>query len=191
MKFVLAACLLAGAAHAAPVGVVVEIDRSVARVGDVVIWESDIAARLKAGGDRVTILEGLIDDELVLAEATKAGIVTDRADVLAALDEIKTQNNLDDAGLEVALKDAGYTRARYMVELERQLQLLRAVNQLVAPKITIEPAAVDAEVKARGLAPTAANKDTVRVELRRKAITAAQGAWVKELRKRAFITRRP
>ncbi|MBA2544017.1 MAG: SurA N-terminal domain-containing protein [Deltaproteobacteria bacterium] len=192
MRHVILATMLAtGTAHAAPVGAVVEIDRSIAHVGDAVIWESDVASRVKAGADRAAVIENLIDDELVLAEGTKAGISIDKSEVLAALDEIKKQNNLDDAGLDKALADNGYTRARYLVDLDRQLHLLRTKNQLVALKVMIEDAAVDAEIKVRKLPATDENKQTVKTELRRAAMEKLQVEWLKNLRKRAYITRRP
>ncbi len=191
MRHVILATMLAtGTAHAAPVGAVAEIDRSIARVGDAVIWESDIAPRVKAGADRAAVIESLIDDELVLAEGTKAGISIDKAEVLSALEEIKKTNNLDDAGFDKALLDNGYTRARYLVELERQLNLLRTKNQLLAPKVMIEDAAVDAEIKVRNLPATDASKQTVKLELRRSAMDKMQAEWLKNLRKRAYIARR-
>jgi parvulin-like peptidyl-prolyl isomerase len=192
MRCAIAACLMAGSAQAAPVGAVAQIDRSVARVGDAVIWESDVASRAKSGSpDRAAVIEAMIDDELMLAAGRKAGISTDRAEVLAAFEEIKKQNNLDDAGLEAALKEAGYTKARYLVDLERQLVLLRTKNQLLAPKVFIEDSVVEAEVKSRKLPVTEANKDTVRTELRRMGIDAQEILWVKALREHAFIARRP
>ena len=53
------------------------------------------------------------------------------SEVQAALDEIKQQNNLDDAGLQQALAQQGYTLQGYRADLRRQLLRLRAVNQLV------------------------------------------------------------
>jgi parvulin-like peptidyl-prolyl isomerase len=191
VRCVIAACLVAGVAHAAPVGAVAAIDRTIVRVGDAVIWQSDVAARVKSGTPEPDVIDAMIDDELVFAEGRKAGITADKTEVLAAYEEIKTQNKLDDAGLEAALKEAGYTKARYLVDLERQLILLRTKNQLLAPKIFIEDSAVDAEVKTRKLPPTAENKDTVRTELRRKALAEQEVVWVKELRKHALIARRP
>lgn len=186
----LASVLAVSSAHAAPVGTVVEVDRSVARVGDAVVWESDVAARVKAGAERGAVIEGLIDEELVYAAGKRAGITTERSEVLAAFDEIKQQNKLDDAQLDKVLADGGYTRARYLIELERQLTVLRAKNQLLAPKIDIDDATVVAEVKKRGLPATDDSKETVKKELRRDAMTKLEVEWIKDLRKRAYITRR-
>ncbi len=188
---ILATLLVTSTALAAPLGAVVEIDRSIARIGDAVIWESDVAKRVKAGADRTAVIEELIDDELVLAEGKKAGISADDDDLRSALDEIKKQNNLDDAGLDKALAASGYTRARYLVELERQLVLLRTKNQLLMSKVTVADAAADAEVKTRNLPATDANKQLVKTELRRAAMDKLQVEWLKDLRKRALITRRP
>lgn len=192
MRHVILATLLATSpALAAPIGAVVELDRSIARIGEAVIWESDVAARVKTGADRTALIEALIDDELILAEGKKAGVSTERHEVLSALDEIKKQNNIDDAGLDKALAVSGYTRARYLVELERQLDLLRTKNQLLMPKVNVPDAAVDAEVKTRNLPATDANKQLVKTELRRAAMDKLQVEWLADLRKRALITRRP
>lgn len=192
MRRVLLTTLFATAtAHAAPIGAVAELDRSIVRVGDAVIWESEVAARVKAGADRAAVIESMIDDELVLAEGKSAGITADRTDVLAALDEIKKQNNFDDAQLDKALAEAGFTRARYLVDLERQLVLLRTKNQLVSPKVTIETAEVTAELTSRKLPITEDNKETVKRELWRAALDKAQAAWIAGLRKHALIRRRP
>src|SRR4029077_3122684 len=54
-------------------------------------------------------------------------------------------NNLDEAGLASALSAQGYTLANYKHELRRQLLRIRAVNQLVAPKVSV----TDEDVRAR------------------------------------------
>jgi parvulin-like peptidyl-prolyl isomerase len=135
----------------------------------------------------------MIDEELIVAEARRAQITVDKAEVLAALDEIKTQNKIDDAGLDVVLKEAGYTRARYLVDLERQLLMLRARYQLVSPRVFVSDAEVEAEAKARGKAVpvTEPDKSEIQKELRSKATDDMTVTWIAELRKRAWIERRP
>src|SRR5690606_11442066 len=66
-----------------------------------------------------------------------AKIEVDSSEVQAALDEIKQQNKLDDAGLAQALASQGYTVQGYRMDLRRQLLRLRAINQLVAPKVQV------------------------------------------------------
>ena len=197
-RWVIAGCLaMSGTAWAAPVGTVAVIDRSVARVGDAVIWEYDLDVRAAGSGgpaqERAATLEMMIDDELIVAEARKSNIDVEKSEVLSALDEIKTQNKLDDAGLDALLKQYGYTRARYLVDLERQIMILRAKNQLVAPQVNVTDADVEAEAKLRKLPVpvTETDKSTISRELRRREIDALTVKWVADLRKRAWIERRP
>lgn len=187
----LAALLVAASAYAAPVGSIAVFDRSVARVDDAVIWESEVTARLanRDPSERGAIIDMLIDDELMLAEARRAQVTTDDAEVKMAIEEIKKQNNLDDAGLDAALKQQGYTRARYLVDVARQIVILRAKNQLVRPRVLVEDAEVEAEMKKRN-AP-AAEQESVRRELTNRAYDVETEKWLVDLRKRAWIERRP
>src|SRR4029078_9307423 len=74
-----------------------------------------------------------------------AKIEIESGEVQAALDEIKQNNNLDDAGLSTALAAQGLTMSTYRQELRRQMLRLRAINQLVAPKVSV----TDEDVRAR------------------------------------------
>ena len=51
----------------------------------------------------------MVSEELIVQAAEAAKIEVDSSEVQAALDEIKQQNNLDDAGLSQALASQGYT----------------------------------------------------------------------------------
>ncbi len=193
--WLIAACCIYGTAHAAPVGTTTVIERSVARVDGAVIWESEVAARMRGvdAKDRPALLESMIDDELIVAEARRGMLTVEKSDLMAALDEIKQQNKLDDAGLDAALREAGYTRARYLVELERQLLRLRAQYQFVSPRVFVTDADIEAEAKVRKkpVPVTEPDKSDIQRDLRRKATDAATVVWVAELRKRAWIERRP
>jgi parvulin-like peptidyl-prolyl isomerase len=87
----------------------------------------------------------MVNDELVVQAAEAAKIEVDSAEVQAALDEIKQNNKLDDASLAAALSQQGYSLQAYKADLRRQLLALRAVNQLVAPKINV----TDEDIRAR------------------------------------------
>ena len=91
------------------------------------------------------ILDEMVNEELIVQAAEAAKVEVDSAEVQAALDEIKQQNNLDDAGLAQVLTQQGFTMSNYRTDLRRQLLRLRAVNQLVAPKVQI----TEEDVKAR------------------------------------------
>jgi parvulin-like peptidyl-prolyl isomerase len=183
--------LLVWVCIAAPIGSKATIDRTIAHVNDTVIWQSELDARMRSEDpkNRAAVLDAMIDEELVVLEGKRAMVVVDKSEVLAALAEIKAQNNIDDKQLEVVLAESGYTRARYLVDLEKQLLILRTKNQFVAPMVDITDAQVAAELKARSL--TDKDKETVQREMRRAAFDAKTAVWVAGLRKRAWIERRP
>ncbi len=91
------------------------------------------------------VLDEMVNEELIVQAAEAAKIEIEASEVQAAMDEIKQQNNLDDAGLASALAAQGFTLANYKQELRRQLLRYRAVNQLVSPKVQI----TDEDVRAR------------------------------------------
>lgn len=91
------------------------------------------------------VLDEMVNEELMVQAAEAAKIEVESAEVQAALDEVKQQNNLDDAGLSAALAAQGYTQSNYKQELRRQLLRFRAINQLVAPKVQV----TEEDVRAR------------------------------------------
>jgi len=139
------------------------VERVVAIVNDAIILASELEARmLPVRGDAMQIadprererrlsklstqvLDEMINEELIVQAADAAKVEVDSSEVQAALDEIKQNNNLDDAGLQQALAAQGYTLANYKQDLRRQLLRLRAVNQLVAPKVQV----TEEDVRAR------------------------------------------
>jgi parvulin-like peptidyl-prolyl isomerase len=141
----------------------VVVERVVAVVNHAIILDSELRARMvplmpsiaeitdekerKRRLDKMTsqTLDDMVSEELIVQAGEQAKIEIDAAEVQAALDEIKTNNNLDDAGLAQALAAQGYTLSNYKQDLRRQLMRLRAVNQLVAPKVQV----TDEDVRAR------------------------------------------
>jgi parvulin-like peptidyl-prolyl isomerase len=91
------------------------------------------------------VLDEMVNEELMVQAAEAAKIEVESSEVQAALDEVKQQNKLDEAGLSSALAAQGYTLSNYKHELRRQLLRFRAVNQLVAPKVQV----TDEDVRAR------------------------------------------
>ena len=155
---------VAAAGTASPnAGKKVHLDRVVAIVNDAIILQSELDARLvpvQAEAQQITdpgerrrrlaklasqVLDEMVSEELIVQAAEGAKIEVETSEVQAALDEIKQQNNLDEAGLQQALAAQGYTLQNYKADLRRQLLRLRAVNQLVAPKVNV----TDEDVRAR------------------------------------------
>jgi peptidyl-prolyl cis-trans isomerase SurA len=131
------------------------VERVVAVVNDAIILASELEARMTpVRGEAMQIadpkererrlaklstqvLDEMVNEELIVQAAEAAKVDVEASEVQAALDEIKQNNNLDDAGLAQALAAQGYTMSNYKQDLRRQLLRLRAVNQLVAPKVQV------------------------------------------------------
>jgi peptidyl-prolyl cis-trans isomerase SurA len=141
----------------------VKVDFVVAVVNDAIILNSELEARRmpvlaeaqqipdpKERERRIAkltsqVLDEMVNDECIVQAAQAAKIEIESGEVQAALDEIKQSNNLDDAGLATALAAQGFTLANYKQEVRRQMLRLRAINQLVAPKVSV----TDEDVRAR------------------------------------------
>jgi peptidyl-prolyl cis-trans isomerase SurA len=139
------------------------VDAVVAVINDAIILNSELEVRrlpVLAEAQQITdpkererriakltsqVLDEMINEELMVQAAEAAKIEVESAEVQAALDEVKQQNNLDDAGLSAALAAQGYTQSNYKQELRRQLLRFRAINQLVAPKVQV----TEEDVRAR------------------------------------------
>ena len=139
------------------------VDRVVAVVNNAIILDSELQGRMiavladteqiqdpKERARRIQkltsqMLDEMIDEELVVQAAEEAKIDIDPTEVNAALDEIKKQNEMDDAKFAKALAEQGYTMTTYKQDLRRQLLRLRAQNQLVRPRVNI----TDEDVRAR------------------------------------------
>ena len=141
----------------------VVVERVVAIVNDAIILASELDARMvpvrqeaqdiadQKERDRrlakltVSTLDEMVNEELIVQAAEAAKIEVEASEVQAAMDDIKQQNKLDDAGLAQVLAAQGYTLSNYKQELRRQLLRLRATNQLVAPKVQV----TEEDVRAR------------------------------------------
>jgi peptidyl-prolyl cis-trans isomerase SurA len=133
----------------------VHLERVVAIVNDSIILQTELDARLqpvlqeaqqipdenerKRRIAKLTgqVLDEMVNEELIVQAAEQSKIEVDSSEVQAALDEIKQQNNLDDAGLQQALVQLGYSMQNYKADLRRQLLRFRAVNTIVSPKVNI------------------------------------------------------
>lgn len=153
----------AGATASPNKGKKLRVEYVVAVINDAIILNSELEARrlpVLSEAQQITdpkererriakltsqVLDEMVNEELIVQAAEAAKIEIESSEVQAALDEIKQQNSLDDAGLAAALAGQGYTLANYRQEMRRQLLRFRAVNQLVAPKVQI----TDEDVRAR------------------------------------------
>jgi len=140
-----------------------KLDYVVAVINDAIILNSELETRRlpvlseaqqitdpKERERRITkltsqVLDEMVNEELIVQAAEAAKVEIESSEVQSAIDEIKQQNNLDDAGLSAALAAQGLTIAGYKQEMRRQLLRLRAMNTLVAPKVQI----TDEDIRAR------------------------------------------
>jgi peptidyl-prolyl cis-trans isomerase SurA len=118
------------------------VDKVVAIVNDAIILQSELDVRLipvRAEANQIADPKERERrlEELIVQAGETAKIDVESSEVQAAIDEIKQQNNFDDATLAQVLTAQGFTLANYKVEIRRQLLRLRAQNQLVAPKVQV------------------------------------------------------
>lgn len=167
---VLLALVMAGPAFAQPKAAkpkkarrVYVVDRVVAVVNDSVILETELNVRMAPyEGDvegiddakerarrleklRSQVLEELVNEELIFQAAAEAKIEVTAKEIDAAITDIRTNNKLDEQQFQQALVAQGYNITAYRADIQRQLTRVKAMNQLVAPKVNV----TDDEVKAR------------------------------------------
>ncbi len=153
----------AGSAPAAAPRKTFVVDRVVAIVNDAIILDSELRVRLVPYQDdvasiedprergrrmdklRTQLLDDMINEELIVQAADEARIEVESKEVDDALREVKSQNKLDDAGFQQALAAQGYTLTAYRSDIRRQLTRYKAMNQIIAPKVSV----TDDQVRAR------------------------------------------
>jgi peptidyl-prolyl cis-trans isomerase SurA len=144
--------LLSSVAWAAPQKRVVE--RVVAVVNDEIILNSELeqfAIPLLRGGVDLDSTEGkkaldeakhkaldaVIDDRLVMQQASELKLSVTLEEVERAIEEVKRQNKLDDATFTEALKQQGFTMESYRKNLRRQIINLKVVNTAVRSRVQV------------------------------------------------------
>lgn len=159
----LAAASSVAPAAAQPGDGTVVVDRVAAIVNDDIILQSEVFRRmapLAAELERVSdprerqrrldklqsqVIEEMIDEELIAQAAAESKLEVTAKEVQNAIDEIKTQNQLDDNQLAEALRAQGYSMSGYRADLRQQILRMRAINTIVRPKVSIS----DEDVRAR------------------------------------------
>ena len=151
-----AAFLLAAVpfAHASRV-----IDKVAAVVNDEIILETEVeqmAATQYRGPDPETpdgkkqwdeikhkALDAMIDSKLVQQQASELKLSVTPEEVDRAVEQVKTQNKLDDATFRSALEQQGFTMEGYRKTLKKQILELKVINTAVRSRVTVS----DDEVK--------------------------------------------
>jgi peptidyl-prolyl cis-trans isomerase SurA len=153
--FGLALGLAPGPAHARVV------EKVAAVVGDNIVLASEVEEKVsplmadvnrlpdpdkraaRAAALRHEVLERLIDDELILQQATELKLNVSSEQIDSSIEEIKKQNGIDDDQLREALRGQGMTMAAYRADLKKQLLRFRVLNIAVGSRVNIS----DEEVK--------------------------------------------
>jgi peptidyl-prolyl cis-trans isomerase SurA len=136
------------------------VDKVVAVVNDDIILDSEVdqyaAPLLRGPLDTSTedgkkkwlemkhkALDALIDSKLIQQQAAELKLSVTNDEVERAWDEVKKQNNLDDATFAEALKSQGFTPEGYRKSLKRQMLELKVINTAVRSRVSVS----DEEVK--------------------------------------------
>jgi parvulin-like peptidyl-prolyl isomerase len=138
-----------------------DVDRRVATFREGLEAEADPDERERLRAQiRGQVLEALIDEQVVLQQATRAGVTASDDEIDRTIATLMQQNQLDEAAFTATLEANGYTMARYREELGRQLRHIKMIQLVVAPQV---PAGDE------------------------EALGAATRAWVAELRAASHI----
>jgi peptidyl-prolyl cis-trans isomerase SurA len=137
------------------------VDRVVAVVNDDIILETELEQAaiplLRAPADLETsvgqkawddhkrkTLDQVVDHHLVLQQASDLKLSVTSTEIDNALEEVKRQNKLDDAGFAEALKGQGFTLEAYRKNLKQQILELKVINTAVRSRVSVS----DEEVRA-------------------------------------------
>ena len=99
----------------------------------------------RLGKIRGSTLDDMINEELIVQAGEQAKIEVEPSEIQAALDEIKRQNQIDDAGLLQLLAAEGFTLQNYKTDLRRQILRLRTINTIVAPKVFVSASVISCD----------------------------------------------
>jgi peptidyl-prolyl cis-trans isomerase SurA len=98
----------------------------------------DSAAGKKAWEEhKRKVLDSLIDSRLLSQQAGELKLTVTADEVDRALDEVKKQNQLDDAAFATALKQQGFTLETYKKNLKRQILELKVLNTAVRSRVSV------------------------------------------------------
>jgi peptidyl-prolyl cis-trans isomerase SurA len=139
------------------------IERVVATVNDDAIFLSELRRRAApffeqviAGADEKErparikrlyeqLLKELVDDQLIEQTARKMNVTVGSSEVEQAIDNVRKQNNLDEAKFWEAVKGQGFTEKQYRTDVRKQLLRLKVTNQRVRSRVTVNDDTVKEE----------------------------------------------
>ncbi len=131
------------------------VEKIVALVGDDIILQSEVEDRsapllaeiaaisnpaerdARANAIRREVLERLVQDQLLLQQATELKLTVSGDEVDRAVEQIKRDYGLDDAQLKDELRKQGQTMAAYRQNTKREILKYRVLNIAVGSKINV------------------------------------------------------
>jgi parvulin-like peptidyl-prolyl isomerase len=122
-----------------------EVDRGAAPfVAKLMADTRGAATKAQIGEVQCEVIQSLVNDQLIFAEAEKLKLEVDQAQVDAQLARIKESNAMGDSELERAVRDLGFESvAEYRGFLGRELLKRQAVGIRVTSRVRIEDAEVE------------------------------------------------
>jgi peptidyl-prolyl cis-trans isomerase SurA len=97
----------------------------------------------RAASLRREILDRLVDERLIIQQATELKLSVSSEDVDRSIEQIKRENNnLTDAQLSAELARAGQSMASYRQEIKKQILRYRVLNIAVGSKVAVSDADV-------------------------------------------------
>ena len=131
------------------------IERVVATVNDDAIFLSELRRRAAPFLERVItgaseserpqrikrlyeqFLRELVDDQLIEQTARKMNIIVSSSDVELAIENVRKQNNLDNARFWEAVRAQGFTEKQYRTDVRKQILRLKVTNQRVRSRVNL------------------------------------------------------
>ena len=136
------------------------VEKIVALVGSDIILQSEVEERAapmmadvaaisnpsqraaRASALRRQILERMVDEQLLVQEATELKISISSEEVDRSIEQIKKDYGLDDTQLREELHKQGLTLAAYRLNTKREILRYRVINIAVGAKISVSDADV-------------------------------------------------
>lgn len=148
--------VLAGPGAALAQSPELELDRVVAVVDRDVILSTELERRMRqatttrdAADPRRAMLWAMIDERLLVGLATSQGIEASEAEIDAAIEQIRAQNQLSREELLGELAKQGYSLPEYRDSVRRQILAMRVLSITVRPQIEVTDAEIEAAHRER------------------------------------------
>jgi peptidyl-prolyl cis-trans isomerase SurA len=155
VRRLVAGLALTALACAAPAGAAAVVNKIVATVDGepITTYQVDSFIRANVHGadpaaisaeDRKKVVDMLINDVIVDMESSKLGVGASNDEVNAYIEQIKKQNNLDDAKLAAALQQQGLTLETYRTQVKKEIQRSQLLARNVRSQVNVTPEEVQA-----------------------------------------------